>query len=253
MSGIESIGRRSSLADEVIAQIESLIVTGTWAPGQRVPAEAELATEFGVSRSVVRDAIRTLSARGLLVVRHGVGTAVAAPAGGAYADAILMLLLRSQCTVGDLFDARAAIESGVVAAAARNRDDEDCADLARHVEGMEATLRSGDWRKAFDHDLGFHRSVIRAVHAPALTIILEPLHHVIASSVLVPDVDNPELFNARDHRRIYEAIVGRDEAAAREAMQEHFASRADPAFSRLYSIPCRDLADLARTIRDSRF
>lgn len=185
-------------------------------------------------------------------VRHGVGTVVAAPTSGAYADALFMLLLRSKCSVGDLFDARAAIESGIVAAAARNRTDEDCAELARQVAGMERALEDGDWRGAFEHDLGFHRAVIRATRLPALAIILEPLHHVIASSLLVPDVENARLFNAPDHRRIYEAIARRSEDDAREAMEQHFSSRDDPAFDALYATPCEDLAALAREIRDAR-
>lgn len=249
MSEITPIGRAQSLAGEVIAQIEALVLSGAWPPGDQLPAEADLAQRFGVSRTVIRDAIRSLAARGLVEVRHGIGTKVAASAHKPYADAVLMLVLRSSYTVGDLFDARAAIESGVVVAAARNRTEQDCADLAGHVDEMECVLSEGDWRGAFREDLNFHRAVIRAAHMPALTTILEPLHFVIASSVLVPDVADRELFNAPDHRRIYRAIEARDEDAAREAMAAHFSSREDPAFAELYSTPCRNLAMLADQIR----
>jgi GntR family transcriptional regulator, transcriptional repressor for pyruvate dehydrogenase complex len=250
MSEVSSIGRARSLADEVIAQVESLILGGTWPVGERLPAEADLAVQLGVSRSVVRDAIRTLAARGLVEVRHGIGTTVAAPIAGTYADAVLFLLARSGYTIGDLFDARATIESGVVVTAAQNRTQEDCAELWRHVEDMETAVMAQNWRATSAADLSFHCAVIRATRLPALITILEPLHHVIASSLFVPDVDNAALFNVPDHRRICEAIVAQDEQAARQAMAAHFASRDDPAFQSLYESPCQDLA-LIQRVRDS--
>jgi DNA-binding FadR family transcriptional regulator len=252
MSAIHSVGRARSLSAEVIAQIESLIVEGTWCPGQRLPAEPDLAVQLGVSRSVVRDAIRTLAARGLLEVRHGIGTTVTTQAPAAYADSILMLLVRSDFTVGDLFDARATIESGVVVTAARNRTEEDCVELRRHVGLMAEAVESGDWRAAFAEDLSFHRAVVRATRLPALVAVLEPLHHVIASSLLVPDVGNTPLFDVPAHRRICDAIRARDEDEAARAVAAHFSSRKDPAFETLYSTPCKDLAVLAQQIRDSR-
>jgi GntR family transcriptional regulator, transcriptional repressor for pyruvate dehydrogenase complex len=252
MSAIRSVGRARPLSAEVVAQIESLIVAGKWQPGERLPAEPALATQLGVSRSVVRDAIRTLTARGLVEVRQGIGTTVSDSALEAYADSLLMLLLRSEFCVGDLFDARATIESGVVVSAARNRTDEDCFELRRHVELMAEAVERGDWRAAFAEDLSFHRAVIRATGLPALIVILEPLHHVIASSLLVPDVGKPELFDVPDHERICRAIVARDVDEAARAMTAHFSSRDDPAFQALYSTPCKDLAVLAQQIRDSR-
>jgi GntR family transcriptional regulator, transcriptional repressor for pyruvate dehydrogenase complex len=249
MSEIIRLGRARSLADEVAAHIERLVVSRAWPPGERLPAEPDLAERFGVSRSVVRDAIRSLAARGLVDVRHGVGTSVAAPASGAYTDAVLMLLLRSANTIGDLVDARAVIDSGVVVAAARNRTAAHCADLARHVEAMEEALTAGDWQAAFAADLSFHRAVIEATGLPALKAILEPLHHVIASSLLVPDVHNPRLFDAPSHRRIFEAVEAQDEEEARHASAAHFSSRADPAFEALYSTPCSDLTAWAEQVR----
>lgn len=250
MSGIMPVGHGETLAARVIATIEESIVSGSWPAGERLPAEPELAAQFGVSRSVIRDAIRNLAARGLVEVRHGFGTTVAGPSAQAYADAILMLLLRSSATIGDLFDARAVIEAGVVVAAARWRTPDDCAELVRHVDAMEAALAAGDWRGAFEEDLAFHRAVISAGHLPALETILAPLHYVIASSVLVPDVTDAKLFNSSAHRRISDAIEAQDEESARQAMAAHFSSRDDPAFASLYSTPCADLAPLARKVHE---
>jgi GntR family transcriptional regulator, transcriptional repressor for pyruvate dehydrogenase complex len=244
-----NLARGASLSSLLISAIEDLIVRGEWRPGERVPSEPELTVRFGVSRSVVRDAIQNLAARGLIEVRHGYGMSVAQPTTAAYADAILMLLLRSSASVGDFYDARAVIESGVVVAAARRRTDADCDELLLHVEGMDAALEAGDWRSAFAEDLAFHQAVIAAANLPALTTMLAPLHSVIAASLLVPDVDDPELFDALQHRRIYEAILAQDDDAARRSMAVHFSSREDPAFEALYSTPCSDLAPLTAEIR----
>src|SRR5438132_4616388 len=90
--------RRRKLADQVAALIEGQILDGSLAPGDRLPVEFELAEELRVSRTVVRDAMRALAARGLVDVRQGHGMFVSMPSPQAYADAACTLLARSDCT-----------------------------------------------------------------------------------------------------------------------------------------------------------
>src|SRR5918999_4594022 len=99
--------RSASIAHD----IEELILRGDLPRGQRLPTETELGEVLGVSRSVVRDAVRMLVARGLLEVRQGHGTVVAAPTDETFSGAIVGLLMRTGLTMGDVLEARRALES----------------------------------------------------------------------------------------------------------------------------------------------
>src|SRR6266571_4421675 len=85
----------TKLSDQVVAEIERLILSGELREGEKLPTEAELCQAFGMSRSVIRDAVRTLSARGLVRVQHGQGTVVDPPGESTVADALILHLLRA--------------------------------------------------------------------------------------------------------------------------------------------------------------
>src|ERR1700722_10498688 len=96
---------RATLSDSVALDIEQRILEGDLEPGQRLPTELELGEALAVSRSVVRDAMRTLSARGLVQVRQGIGMVVSSPSDAALSDALVVLLMRSELTMGDVIEA----------------------------------------------------------------------------------------------------------------------------------------------------
>src|SRR5712692_5993391 len=106
-----------SLSDQVISVIVDRVISGDWQPGARLPSEPELASQFGVSRSVVRDAVRVLVAWGLIEVRRGVGASVTRPTDEAFINATVMMFLRSETTVGDLLRARMLVETAVAGVA----------------------------------------------------------------------------------------------------------------------------------------
>ena len=110
----EQLGRpaaRLTLGESVAAGLELRILRGEFAQGERLPTEDRLAETLGVSRSVVRDAIRTVAARGLITVRQGQGITVSLPSDAAFGQALLALLMRSDLTMADVIDARAALET----------------------------------------------------------------------------------------------------------------------------------------------
>src|SRR5207244_10746436 len=92
--------RQASLRDRVAQLLEQRILDGTFAAGGRIPPEHELVQRLGVSRTVVRDALRVLEARGLVEVRRGSGTRVRSSTTDAYAGAAPLLLIPSQLTLG---------------------------------------------------------------------------------------------------------------------------------------------------------
>jgi GntR family transcriptional regulator, transcriptional repressor for pyruvate dehydrogenase complex len=93
--------KRETLADRVAADITELILSGSAPAGTALPTEPDLAEQYGVSRSVIRDAAKLLSARGLVEIRHGKGVFVTASQKEGFADAILLALRRNRATVWD--------------------------------------------------------------------------------------------------------------------------------------------------------
>jgi len=221
----------SEKPEQVVLELERRILSGKLRAGERLPTEGELCDELGVSRTVVRDAIRTLSTRRLVSVRHGFGMEVAPPSNLATMHAFADLLMRSEVTVGDVLDARQALDHQLAPLVARNATEED-------AERMEAALgrfadaaaRSED-SVAEDAHLEIHLGFITAIHLPALDLMLKPMAEVILLSSARPAPD-PERWEVDSHRPLVEAVRARDEEALGEAVDNHFAVLRSGAYSR---------------------
>ena len=199
------------------------MLAGTWPAGHRIPSEPELIEMFGVSRTVVRDAVRTLAARGLVEVRQGSGTVVRGEPEEPYADALLDLLIRSDVTLAELAKAREAIDLMLCERAAVERDDEDVARLRAAYADLCAAEEAADWESAESAHLRFHVVLVEAVHLPGLEVLLRPLQRIIVDTSLPPDRNAPESWDVPSHLPILEAIEARDPVAAVEAMRRHYA------------------------------
>ena len=226
------------------------IVRGELQPDERLPTESELGDAFGVSRSVIRDAVRTLSAYGLVEVRQGVGMLVTNPsATAAYSGALIIQLMRSELTVADVFEARAMIELELAELAATRSTESDWEVLEKNLDDFIQAIEERDWHRAEICHLAFHVSLLRATQLPALEILLKPLQEIILLSSLPPSMKGKklaEVWNLEDaqrHRPILDAVRARDEAGARTAMMNHFRLDASP----------RHAERTAARFRDSQF
>jgi GntR family transcriptional repressor for pyruvate dehydrogenase complex len=222
---------RARLPDTVASLLEDKILQGDWHPGRRLPSEPDLGLQLGVSRSVVRDAMKTLATRGLVEVRQGVGTVVAHPSSDAYADAILVLLRRSKLTVGQVLEARELIETGLAGFAASRRTDDDCGRMRNCFEDYRRAVDATDWALAQRKHTEFHLSILTAVQAPALEILLLPMQSIVLAAPLPPILDDKALWEVPLHEKILSAIERADAEAAREAVIEHFAFRHSPLYA----------------------
>ena len=115
MNEIFSRIEHSRTADEVVQQIESLILEGVLRVGDRLPGERELARQFDVSRPILRDALKSLETRGLLVTRHGGGTQVADVIGQVFTRPVMELIATHRKATADYLEYRREIE-GIAAA-----------------------------------------------------------------------------------------------------------------------------------------
>ena len=216
-------------SDRLVLKLERQILSGRLQAGERLPTEDELCEILRVSRSVVRDAVRTLVARGLLTVRQGRGTSVAAPSDSAYAGALLVLLARSDLTMGDVVRARATIETQLSALAAVSCTDDDLATLDDSLERFAAAVAANDFAAANGAHLRFHKTILEAVHQPALNLILMPMTEIIVvSSTASLRSSRPEDWEVDAHRPILAALKAHDPDATVAAMAEHFERATSP-------------------------
>ncbi len=210
-------------SDTVAAELERRILVGDLAPGERLPTEDELSQLFGVSRSVIRDAVRRLVARGLLTVRQGRGTSVTEPSDAAFCLAALALLARADVTVGEVISARAMLEIALVPLAAHSGSDRDWQFLDGVLDRFARAVDAGEWDVARDAHLAFHSGLLKALHQPALQLLLRPMTEVIWTSSEPPRVTEPSDWEVETHPPILDGLKARDPAAVEVAVREHYA------------------------------
>lgn len=210
----------SLLIQQVIDHVRGLIDRGELRPGDRLPAERELARTLKISRSTLRSGIGFLAAMGVLKSRHGAGTFVSA--GPAVLDASSLSVLGSlhHFLPWQMFEARIVVESSIAALAAERATDEQIAELSEEVTEMNAALN--DPQQYLIHDVRFHRTIARASGNPILGALMETIASNLYDNrrrTVANSLDLKE--SAGMHREIFEAIQSHDPQAARKAMEDH--------------------------------
>jgi len=242
----------TKLSDRVVAEIERLILSGELREGEKLPTETELCQAFGVSRSVIRDAVRTLSARGLVHVQHGQGTVIDPPGESTVANALILYLLRSDLTIHDVLAARAAIETGVCPVAAQRASEDAIKQLAADLAALDEALHRGDWQHVQDEHLAFHIDLLRATNLPALEVMLRPLQYVVLLSSVPPYADRPEFWEVSAHQAILDAIQARDEDRTRQALRDHYTIMETPAYAETQATLLRDVPIVQEVLHRAR-
>ncbi|HTJ26074.1 MAG TPA: FadR/GntR family transcriptional regulator [Candidatus Limnocylindria bacterium] len=200
------------------------IVTGEVAPGSALPSEPEMSARFGVSRSVIREALRVLGEKGLVEVRHGSGTRVTEPDRWDALDPAVLGLLhgrgpRAQ-VLRDLLEARKIVECELAALAAERADADDHAALEAALATMRGAL--DDPVRYVGGDSAFHRTLVRAARNRVLERMSEPMQELLSYSQALTDTVPGVLGRAlTEHEAIARAVVRRDPEGARRAMRVH--------------------------------
>lgn len=220
-----------NLTDRIVTRIEELLAESEIEPGGRLPGERELARLLGVSRPALREAVKVLEARGLLVVRHGQGMFVTLTAPEAVAARVASLEL----SLRELFDMRLVLEVPAAAWAAETATAQDLAALA---EALAAEERARVEPIAFDRlkqlDAAFHLCIVEAAKNRFLRQTLGVLQEMLAAGMETTlKIPGRVAVAGADHRRIFEAIVARDADAARAAIRDHIAGASEAAMARV--------------------
>lgn len=212
-------------AEQIADQLREAIRRGQLEPGHRLPSEVDLAAEYGVSRGTIRETFKLLASRGLVESTRGAsgGTFVRLPerdrVAAAVGEAISLWFNAGETSVAELTDARAWIERGCVKFAARDARAEDLEAIRIAVEAMEQP--GVDMEAMLTLDIDFHVAVSSAAHNAVLQLAMNAvlLTRPYTNTMLVPLLGISQI--ARQHRAIYEAIAGGDEAVADAALDAH--------------------------------
>lgn len=213
-------------ADAVIRQIELLILRGILRPGERLPAERDLAERMEVSRPSLREALADLQARDLLEARAGSGVYVADVLGAAFSPALVALFQRHGEAVLDYISFRRDLEGQAAERAARDGTAADLKLVDTMFAKMEAAHGKTDAAQEARLDAGFHMAILEASHNIVLLHMMRSMLDLLRSGVFY---NRDIMFDAKgsadrlldQHRAINTALQERDPQAARAAVEAH--------------------------------
>jgi len=211
--------RRNKVYEEVARQIESLILEKL-KPGDKLPPERELAELFSVSRSSIRDAIRSLELAGLVEPRQGVGTVVREVTAGTLINPLVNALKHKRQLVSELLEVRKMIEPPLAARAAKHASPDEIAEMEDILRRQAEKMGRGEM--TIDEDSEFHYSIAMAsgnsVVLKVLDVLMDLLRETRERSLQVAGRAQKSLAG---HRQILAAIKRGDGAAADSAMRRH--------------------------------
>jgi GntR family transcriptional repressor for pyruvate dehydrogenase complex len=214
-----------TLSKRISRELLTSILRGEIEPGGALPSEEDLASQFDVSRPVVREAVKELAVLGLVESRQGRSTRVT-PSDDWNHFAPELLAARSEVGAVDdflleLLELRRLIETGAAALAATRASEDDIARMTAQFERMEASL--GDIERFTDADIAFHDALLAATGNHLLKRLIDMIGPVLRFGRIISlerRSDGP-VDSQRGHGRVLEAIRAGDAEAARLAMREH--------------------------------
>ena len=215
----------TNLTDELVRRLAAEIEGGKLQPGAKLPTEHEIMASTGVSRTVVREAIAALRAKGLIVTRQGSGAYVS-PEVQRRPFRIDPDELASLGEVLRIMELRISVEVEAAGLAAERRTSAQLAEIGRRLKAVEKAIEAGE--SAVDADFAFHRAIFAAVDNPYFPRFLEFLGRYIIprQSLRQPFGSEEEQKHyleriQREHRAIHAAIRAREPERAREAARLH--------------------------------
>jgi len=213
---------KSSISSKVFDALYEMIETGTFEPGHKLPPQDKLAYQLGVSRNTLREAIKQLSAIGLLKSRQGVGTVVELPNGSSYLNLMRGQFLLDSISVREFIEARICIERTVIRLAVERAQEKDVLILRDILKEQRTAKKKRDLVEFTRQDASFHFAIAEIAGNRVLLKFLQTiqgmLHRFIGEvSKLSGAVDEALRF----HSQITDAIASKDQDLAEEMIVLH--------------------------------
>jgi GntR family transcriptional repressor for pyruvate dehydrogenase complex len=212
--------KKTRVYEEIVAKIKDMIGKGRFKSGDQLPVERELAEVFRVSRSSVREALRTLESQGYLESRHGDGTYIARQPVEALVNPLASVILTEKDGQRELFEMRRLIEPQLAYLAAERATPDDIQTMERILELQEKEIARGE--TATDVDKNFHYILAKAAKNKFLIRITDNIMDLLVESrdKYLQVEGRPEK-SAQRHRQVLEAIKAGDRDGAMKLMRDH--------------------------------
>lgn len=217
------IRREKKAFEQISDEIKESIFSGVFKPGDKLPSETRLASQFNTGRMVVREAFRTLEQSGLILVKRG-------SLGGAFVrnlDSTVItrsihdLIKIGNVTLSELTETRVGIEQVILEIAILRMTNNDLELLKKNIEDSEATFLRGE-RATKDH-INFHILLAKSTKNRLFEMIVESMMNVVflyLQRVVPPKEHSIMVLNS--HKKIYKAIQEKNLMVAKEEMEKHF-------------------------------
>jgi len=216
----QAFDNKQRLVDNVVEQVIRLIAASKLEAGSKLPPEMKLAEQIGVSRTVVREAMQILIAKGLVETRHGIGTTVRAVGGGQISEHLALMVQLNELSLDNLHGVRSILEVEIAGIAASQALPEEVEHLSGLVDQLEQD--SGDPARYVEADAQFHGFLAQIAHNPLLIMLLDSFAEIMKQvRVRVSKDPSVALSGMPDHRRIMECVKAGDAPGARQAMADH--------------------------------
>jgi GntR family transcriptional repressor for pyruvate dehydrogenase complex len=213
--------KTSRLFEQIVKQVEDSVLSGQLKPGDQLPAERDLAQRFGVSRTAVREAVKTLREKGLVEAYSGRGTFVTNGTSQAIRQSLdLMIRINQQEGSAHLAELRQVVEPEIAALAASRIDEQLLSTMREAVAIMDRSLQNPE---AFvEADLDFHLALAEAVGNPLILSLLDSIVGLLrAQRTRIFKVHGGPERGQTHHKRILAAVEKGDSEKARDAMRAH--------------------------------
>jgi GntR family transcriptional repressor for pyruvate dehydrogenase complex len=202
-----------------------MVVSRGLSPGERLPPERELVGRLGVSRTVVREALNLLEARGLISIEHGRGAVVSGGSTHAVRDTLGLLLRVRPKALWELLEIRKILEVEIAGLAAERAEGEDVREMRGQLDRMETLIDAPEGY--VDADVEFHALLARSTRNGVLLIMLDPIVELLRASREVSASRPGSARRAlREHEEILRCVEAGDAEGARQRMRLHLANTA---------------------------
>jgi GntR family transcriptional regulator, transcriptional repressor for pyruvate dehydrogenase complex len=220
------IVRSSRLYEQIVQQVEASIHKGQLKPGDQLPPERELAEQFGVSRTAVREAVKTLREKGLVEAYPGRGTFITDGTSYTIRQSLDRMMRTGNEGFAFLAEVRQILEPEIAALATTRAKEEDLDAMRQQVAVMDEARTDPD---AFiEADLDFHLALAEAAANPIILSLIDSIVGLLREQRMrIFQVTGGPDRGQYHHKKILEAVEHRDPAGAREAMKAHLAQVRD--------------------------
>ena len=206
------------VADQILEEIRK----GRWKAGDKLPPEAELVAEFGVSRVCLREGLKKLNVLGIVKIMQGDGTYVKEVNPAEFIKPLFHLMTITEKDVAEIYDARIFIESGACKLAAKNRTEEELKQLRSCIEKMEEAIVFNEFSDYSKYDRKFHNLLVQASKNHIVVMMAQMFNDIAQQYTNRLNSDARIVAKSMmDHQQIIEAVTDMDGEFASHIMQVH--------------------------------